>query len=251
MKILSTQEQTKKFSLFTWYFTWKFFGYFLLGLSFFNLESDLSADAGAVSILVMGDSLSEGFGVSVEESYIAIVQKSLKEKYPNVDITNASISGSLSSSAVSRLRWALKKKRPDIVFLQLGGNDALKRSSLPAIKDSLDRAIQLAHDHEIIVILAGMKIFQNYGADYARGFESIFRDLAAQNSKEDHKVVLVPYLLQGVGGTTEAVLPDGIHPNSIGHKRIANTLLPYFENAIKQVTMAGKVKDNAPKHLKR
>ncbi len=174
-------------------------------------------------VLFMGDSITAGMGVTPEQAYPALIQRILKEKGKmDVTVINASISGSTTAGAWSRLNWYLKAK-PSILVLALGANDGLRGLSTREMAKNLDRAIVLARENKIQVILAGMEIPPNYGADYALDFRRVFPELAVR-----HKIVLIPFLLQGVAGQAGLNQADGIHPNVRGQRIIAKTVIPYI-----------------------
>jgi acyl-CoA thioesterase-1 len=172
-----------------------------------------------IHILFLGDSLSAGLGVEPEQAYPDLVQDMLKGKgIHRVRITNASISGSTTASALSRLKWFLKAK-PDILFLALGANDGLRGLPTTDMSQNLDKTIALAKSRDIRVILAGMKLPPNYGPDYAQAFEAVFASLA-----NTHHIPFIPFLLKDVAGRLFLNQADGIHPNPEGHKIIAATV---------------------------
>lgn len=176
-----------------------------------------------VHILFIGDSLTAGYGVRKEEAFPAIVERKLKAAGRNVKVTNGGISGSVSAEADRRLRWYLKAK-PKILFLSLGANDALKGTPPEVIKINLAKAVALAKENDIKVILGGIRIFTNFGAGYAARFEKVYRDLA-----REHKVALIPFILEGVALDKTLNLPDGKHPNPKGHVRVADNILKILE----------------------
>lgn len=180
-------------------------------------------------ILILGDSLTEGYGVTKEQAYPHLLETELKKKFPNVRLINAGISGSTSASGESRLKWQLKNK-PKILFLALGANDGLRGQSTDALKTNLEKTIQLAQKNNIHVILAGMKIPMNYGTEYRTQYESVFPSLA-----KTHKLDYVPFLLDGVATDKKLNLPDGIHPNADGYKKMAKMLLPTFTAALEKL----------------
>ncbi len=183
--------------------------------------------ASARTVLALGDSLTEGLGVDKEQAYPAILEGKLKKKKLQVTVLNAGISGSTSSSAESRFKWQLKSK-PDIMILALGANDGLRGLPTDNMQANLEKVIKLAQQNKVKVILAGMKMPLNYGGAYRTAYEKVFTDLAKKYS-----LPFVPFLLEGVGGVSTMNIADGIHPNSAGHEKIAETLLPYVENALK------------------
>ncbi|MBF0239729.1 MAG: arylesterase [SAR324 cluster bacterium] len=174
-------------------------------------------------VLILGDSLTEGFGVGKEEAFPARLQTSLQDLgRKDVLIVNAGISGSTSASALSRLRWYMKNK-PDILLLALGGNDGLRGLDVEQMRKHLAGTIEYAMKNKVRVLLAGMKMPFNYGEAYTLAFEQVFFDLEKQ-----YEITLIPFLLEGVGGQPEMNLPDGIHPTPQGHEIIAGTVMKYL-----------------------
>ena len=179
-------------------------------------------------ILILGDSLTEGYGVSAQQAFPSLLEKKLNDEFSSdknrsYEIINAGISGSTSSGGVSRIEWLLKSK-PDFLILALGGNDGLRGVPVEETKNNLEKIILAAKSKDIPTLLAGMKMTPNYGIAYTREFSKLFEDLANQ---ED--VPLIPFLLEGVGGNPAMNLPDRIHPNSAGHQKIAETV---YQNLI-------------------
>lgn len=185
--------------------------------------SQTSAADSIQTILFMGDSITAGLGVPPEQAYPALIQEMLKEKgRMDVTVINASISGSTTAGAWSRLNWYLKAK-PGVLVLALGANDGLRGLSTQEMAKNLGKTIVLARENQIQVILAGMEIPPNYGADYASDFRQVFPDLAVR-----HGIVLIPFLLKDVAGRAELNQADGIHPNAHGQRIIADTVIPYI-----------------------
>lgn len=183
-----------------------------------KIPSLFAKDTG-VKVVILGDSISAGLGVEPEQAFPFLVQDMLKQKgFAFVNITNGSISGSTMAGATSRLKWYLKTK-PDILVLALGANDGLRGLSTDLMTQNLEKAIILAKKNGIKVILAGMKIPPNYGAEYAKAFESSFVSLA-----QKHDLPFIPFILKDVAGKSFLNQADGIHPNPEGHKIIASTV---------------------------
>ncbi len=203
----------------------KYFFYRILCplLILFNILVPNGHAAAQTLIVALGDSLTEGFGVSREEAYPHLVEKELIRKGHSVRIINAGISGSTSASATSRMQWFVRVK-PDIVILALGGNDGLRGLSIKHMKKNLGKAIKLARSNNIRVLLAGMQIPLNYGQDYTKSFRNTFYELA-----EQYHLPLIPFLLEDVGNVPSLNLPDGIHPNPEGHKIISRTVIKNLE----------------------
>ncbi len=172
------------------------------------------------TIVFLGDSLTEGYGLEKTEAFPYLFEQALKAKgYKDIKVVNAGISGSTSASALSRLKWYLRIN-PTILVLALGANDGLRGLDPQAMKKNLATAIKLAQDRNIRVVLAGIKVPRNYGIQYTEEFEAVFPQLA-----EEFKIPLIPFLLDGVAARPEMNLPDGIHPNSRGHQIIARHVL--------------------------
>ncbi len=179
-------------------------------------------------ILILGDSLTEGYGVSAQQAFPSLLEKKLNDEFSSdknssYEIINAGISGSTSSGGVSRIEWLLKSK-PDFLILALGGNDGLRGVPVEETKNNLEKIILAAKSKDIPTLLAGMKMPPNYGIEYTREFSKQFEDLANQEN-----VPLIPFLLEGVGGNPVMNLPDRIHPNPAGHQKIAQTV---YQNLI-------------------
>jgi len=180
-------------------------------------------------ILILGDSLTEGYGVSAQQAFPSLLEKKLNDEFSSdknssYEIINAGISGSTSSGGVSRIEWLLKSK-PDFLILALGGNDGLRGVPVEETKNNLEKIILAAKSKDIPTLLAGMKMPPNYGIEYTREFSKLFEDLANQEN-----VPLIPFLLEGVGGNPAMNLPDRIHPNSAGHQKIAETVYQILIN---------------------
>lgn len=176
--------------------------------------------ASAETIVCLGDSLTEGYGVAPEHSYPGLLERRLHEGgHVGVRVVNAGSSGATSASAVSRLRWQLKA-RPDILILALGANDGLRGLDLAETEQNLADAIALAKAEGVQVVLAGMLIPPNYGPEYTSRFEALFPALASR-----FEIALIPFLLEGVAAQPDLNLPDGIHPNATGYQRVVANVL--------------------------
>ncbi len=185
-----------------------------------------SAFAKERKILIIGDSLTAGYGVAKKDAYPALLEKLLKVKGKSVKIINAGSSGSTSASAFSRIRWHAKTK-PEIVVFFLGANDGLRGIKTDATKANLTKAIEYAKKLGIKVYLASMKLPYNYGEDYRKSFEKVFAEIV-----KEQKIKLIPFLLKGVGGIAKHNISDGIHPNEAGHKIVAKNFLEFMEKEL-------------------
>lgn len=188
-----------------------------------NESTGVAPQHGVTTILFLGDSLTEGYGVKKEQAYPELVGRILNESKHPVKIINGSISGSVTADADQRLKWFLKAK-PDILVLALGSNDALKGTAPEVIEKNLSRVIDMAKENKIRVLLCGVQVFTNFGADYNRKLEKVYRDLA-----KSKKVELMPFLLEGVALDKDLNQADGKHPNAKGHEVIAANVAKRLE----------------------
>ena len=180
------------------------------------------------TIVAMGDSLTEGLGVSEEQTYPSRLQEKLQDSGYNYKVVNAGISGETSSGARSRLNWVLTIE-PDIVILETGANDGLRGLDPQLIRDNLDYMVKQFLDRDICVVLAGMKMVSNLGLRYTRSFAEIYPLIAREND-----VILIPFFLEGVAGRPSLNQSDGIHPTAEGYAVTVDHILPYVIKAIKQ-----------------
>jgi acyl-CoA thioesterase I len=182
-------------------------------------------------ILFLGDSITAGYGLDPEQAFPALIQEKIDAKSWNFKVVNAGQSGDTSAGGLNRLAWLLKN-RVDILILELGANDGLR--GLPA--ETTRKNLQAIIDHtkgkypETKVIVAGMKVPPNMGGDYGRKFEAVFTDLAKKN-----KAVLIPFVLEGVGGSRELNLADGIHPTAKGHEVVAANVWKVLEPILRSL----------------
>ncbi len=173
------------------------------------------------TVLCLGDSLTEGYGLAPDQAYPAVLEQRLHaEGHSRVRVINAGISGSTSASAVRRLEWQLRAN-PDVLILELGANDGLRGVPVDETRKNLAAAIALAQQKGTHVLLAGMQMPPNYGPDYTREFARVFTELG-----EEPGVTLIPFFLEGVAGVPRLNLPDGIHPNAEGYRIVVDNLLP-------------------------
>lgn len=177
-------------------------------------------------ILVMGDSLSAGYGIDIEQGWVNLLEKELTKNHA-VQIINASISGETSSGGSTRLPALLTEHKPDIVILELGGNDGLRGQPLKLLEKNLQTMIDASKKIEAKVLLAGMQIPPNYGARYSNQFKELYPKLAEQN-----QLGLIPFLLEGIGGNETLIQRDGIHPTAEAQPIIVKNVLPELEKLL-------------------
>ena len=176
-------------------------------------------DSGRPKVVVLGDSLSAGYGLLELQSYPALLQQKLNTDGDQWEVVNAGISGDTSASGRQRLDWALGQGDVRILVLELGANDGLRGLPIAEMKKNLAAIIELAQERRISVLLAGMEAPPNFGPDYTVSFRQVYRDLARQ-----YKITLLPFLLDRVAGDPALNQGDGIHPNVEGSKIVADTV---------------------------
>jgi acyl-CoA thioesterase-1 len=203
----------------------------LVAWSVFSLQT---VHAGPTkTILVLGDSLSQGFGLTPSEAYPMLLAKKLRVAGLNFQVTNASAAGGTTEGGLERLPAHLKRKI-DIFIVELGINDAFRGVPVNQIQNNLQQMIEKvkARNPRVRVVIAGMQL-PNYAADdYVSAFGKMFADVAAKNG-----ATLVPYLLQSVAGDPSMNLSDGIHPNAAGQKILAETVWHVLEPIARQIAL--------------
>ena len=182
-------------------------------------------------ILFLGDSITAGYGLDPEQAFPALIQEKIDAKSWKFKVVNAGQSGDTSAGGLNRLDWLLKN-RVDILILELGANDGLRGLPAETTRQNLQAIIDRTKDKypEAKVIVAGMKVPPNMGGDYGRKFEAVFADLAKKN-----KAVLIPFVLEGVGGSRELNLADGIHPTAKGHEIVAANVWKVLEPLLRSL----------------
>ncbi len=180
----------------------------------------------ALTILCLGDSLTEGYGVAKEAAWPAVAEKIIRVQNQGVTLINAGISGSTTASGHSRLAWQLKAaKKPDWLFLALGANDGLRGQDVKSAQKNLEKTIDAARAAGMQkIFLAGIKAPPSLGQAYVRDFDAMFPRLAREK-----KVEFYPFLLEGVAAIPKYNLPDGIHPNAEGHKIIGEKVAKFLK----------------------
>jgi acyl-CoA thioesterase-1 len=179
-------------------------------------------------LVVFGDSISAGYGLSRDQSYPALLQAKFDQEKIPWRIVNQGVSGDTTAGGVARMQRAIERM-PAAVLLELGGNDGLRGLPLTSTRDNLEKMIKMFQSIGAKVILAGMTLPPNYGPDYIKGFEQIYRDLAAK-----YKAPLIPFLLANiVTPDMRYFQPDGIHPNEDGSPIVADTVMKALRPILK------------------
>ncbi|MEW6647277.1 MAG: arylesterase [Pseudomonadota bacterium] len=193
---------------------------FLLAILLFIV----ACHAQAGTVLVLGDSLSAGYGLTAGEGWVALLQQRLEQRGLEHTVVNASISGDTTAGGLARLDAVLDQHRPDWLLLELGANDGLRGLSLTAMRDNLDAMVMRARARGIKVVLIGMQIPPNYGRVYTERFAAIYGELAAR-----HRLSFVPFLMERVALDPALIQADQLHPNAAAQPLLLDTVWPVLE----------------------
>ena len=182
----------------------------------------------AKTIMIVGDSLSAGYGIQPQQGWVLLLQKRLEQQYPKEHkVVNASVSGETTSGALARLPKLLQTHRPDVVVIELGGNDGLRGQPPQMIQKNLANLIQHSQKAKAKVVIFGMKMPPNYGSAYSKAFENNYKVVSQQ-----YKVKLLPFFMEGVAGNKQLMQKDLIHPNAKAQPILLNNAYPYIKGAL-------------------
>jgi len=194
------------------------------------VTTNLYGAASTKTILVMGDSLSAGYGIDPALGWVNLIQQKLSaaaSKNQSWNMINGSVSGETSSGGLARLDGLLKAHHPEIVIIELGANDGLRGQPIKLMQQNLQAMIAASKTSGAKVLLLGMQIPSNYGARYTGEFKQTFQTLADKNN-----IPLVPFMLTGVAANPEYIQSDGLHPNVIAQPIIVNNIWPTLEKML-------------------
>ena len=180
----------------------------------------------SITIVAVGDSLTEGYGVEEHQAYPFLLETRLRKAGFPCTVINAGISGETTRGLLSRLDRVLQRK-PDIVILCTGANDGLQKMDVRSIQNNISKMVRTFKEHQITVVLAGMKMLVDYGMSYSESYNRLYAEIA-----EAEQVGFMPFLLEGVAGRSEFNLGDGVHPNAGGYQIIAAAVYPYALKAV-------------------
>lgn len=186
--------------------------------------------AEAPAVLFLGTSLTAGLGVDPEDAYPALVEARIDSAGLPFRVVNAGSSGETSAGALRRLDWILRQPF-DVLVLETGANDMLRGADPDSTRANLRRIVERvrAERPDTRIVLAGMMALPNLGREYGEEFQAVYPELA-----REYGLPLVPFLLEGVGGVPEMNLPDGVHPNEEGHRRVAQTVWATLEPVLRE-----------------
>jgi acyl-CoA thioesterase I len=181
-----------------------------------------------ITIVALGDSLTEGYGVEEHQAYPALLEARLQKEGVCCKVINSGISGETSSGLLSRINRVLSLK-PDMVILCTGANDGLLGIDLRLIQNNISQIVRTFKEHQVTVVLAGMKMLVNYGPSYTEPYARLYSEIA-----DREQAVFIPFFLEGVAGKPDLNLADGIHPNAKGYQIIAAAVYPHVLKAIQK-----------------
>ncbi len=175
----------------------------------------------AGTLLVVGDSISAAFGLDSRQGWVALLENRLREEGFQHSVVNASISGDTSAGGAARLSALLAEHQPELVIIELGGNDGLRGQAPDQLQQNLTAMVEKSQQAGAKVLILGMRLPPNYGARYTTAFAQVFSDLAEQK-----QVPLVPFFLEGVGGVPGMMQADGIHPTESAQPVLLDNVWP-------------------------
>ena len=182
----------------------------------------------AKTVMVLGDSISAGYGIEPQQAWVNLLQKRLDQQYPKQHkVVNASVSGETTSGALARLPKLLQTHKPNVVVIELGGNDGLRGQPPQMIQKNLVQLIQQSQKANATVVVLGMKMPPNYGTAYSKAFENNYKVVSQQ-----YKVKLLPFFLEGVAGNKSLMQKDLVHPNGKAQPILLNLAYPYITGAL-------------------
>ena len=182
--------------------------------------------ASPVNIVVLGDSLTAGYGLPDKDGFVPRLQAALTAKGLAAEVTNAGVSGDTTADGLARLDWSVPEGA-DAVIVELGANDMLRGLDPGVTRKGLDTILQRLTQRHIAILLGGMRAAPNLGPEYGRAFDGIYPDLAAK-----YGVLLYPFFLDGVAANRSLNQGDGLHPNAVGVGIVVERILPKVEELI-------------------
>ncbi len=184
--------------------------------------------ANAPTVVVFGDSLSAGYGIDVDQSWTALLQTRLESQGYEHRVVNASISGETTEGGKTRIGTALENFHPDLVILELGGNDGLRGFPTNVMKDNIRTIIQTTQNHGAEIVILGIRIPTNYGPRYTQAFEGVYRELAAEL-----EIPWIEFFMEGIALNDDLMQDDGIHPNAEAQPLLLDNAWPIIRDALR------------------
>lgn len=178
----------------------------------------------AGTLLVLGDSISAAFGLDTRQGWVSLLEQRLEAEGFDYQVVNASVSGDTSAGGLARLPTLLAEHRPDLLIVELGGNDGLRGQAPAQLQQNLAAMVQQARKSGTRVLILGMKLPPNYGMRYTTAFADVFPQVA-----KEQDVALVPFLLEGAAGLPLMTQADGIHPTAAAQPRLLDNVWPVLK----------------------
>ncbi len=223
---LSSNLRGRRAFGFTWALVSLLAALFGLGLTSPGM---VQAAAAPGPILVLGDSLSAGYGVKVDATWVALLQRRLAAQGYGYRVINASVSGETTGGARTRLPRALELHQPSIVVLELGGNDGLRGLPIKQVRANFEAMIEQSRNAGAQVVLVGMRMPPNYGAEYADSFHALYGELA-----QKYQLPVLDFFLEGVALDDNLMQADGIHPTAAAQPKLLDNLWPVLAKVLKK-----------------
>lgn len=180
-------------------------------------------------ILVLGDSISAGYGMPADQGWVTLLQQRLKQQAYPYQVINASISGETTQGGLTRLPALLRQHQPALVLIELGGNDGLRGFPLNLLKHNLTQLIALSKASQAQPVLLGIQLPPSYGRRYTQAFARTFPDLA-----QEYQVPVMPFILEGIGEDSNKMQADGIHPTAQAQPLLLDNIWPVLQPLLKQ-----------------
>jgi acyl-CoA thioesterase-1 len=202
----------------------------ILFLLFLVAAQPAMATGTARTVLVVGDSLSAGYGLEPGQGWVTLLQSRLSSEGYGYRVVNASISGDTTGGGLHRLPRSLEHHHPDVVIIELGGNDGLRGTPVSVVRANLAAMIELAGKSGARVVLAGMRMPPNYGQKYTDDFAAVYPELARR-----YRITLIGFMLDGIALDASLMQADGIHPNARGQPRLLDNAWPALKKELDRV----------------
>jgi acyl-CoA thioesterase-1 len=177
-------------------------------------------------VVFIGDSITAGLHLDAEDAFPAVLQREAEEAGLPFRLVNAGVSGDTTAGGLRRVDWLLRQE-PDLVVVELGGNDGLRGVAVDAIEENLRAIVEKLTAGGARVLLLGVRLPPNYGPDYTGAFEALYDRVA-----EETGVAYVPFFMEGVGGVARLIMADGLHPTAAGHEGLARTVWPALRDVL-------------------
>lgn len=201
----------------------------LATIPFGTASTPVAAQSSPPRLLVLGDSISAEYGLKRDAGWVKLLEARLRAQGYAYDVVNASISGETTSGGLARIDELLKRLKPTVVVVELGGNDGLRGLQMPATEQNLDAIVTRSQQAGARVLLVGMQLPPNYGKAYGERFAALFPALAKR-----HQTALVPFFFEGFGDRFELFQPDRIHPTEAAQARLLDNVWPALTPLLKR-----------------